>query len=89
MPISRTLSWKGRSDFSGKSCRLRNQSFPAAIPKTAFGDIVEEQVSSFSVFRLEEMVVSITKELSMITCIGALLSGIIGLFQGFVTVLIG
>ncbi|MGE8020283.1 hypothetical protein ACQKOM_15415 [Peribacillus frigoritolerans] len=40
-------------------------------------------------FRLEEMVVSITKELSMITCIGALLSGIIGLFQGFVTVLIG
>ncbi|UYZ00051.1 DUF445 family protein [Peribacillus frigoritolerans] len=40
--------------------------------------------------RLEEMVVSITKkELSMITYLGALLGGIIGLFQGFVTVLIG
>ncbi|WP_411739635.1 DUF445 family protein [Peribacillus sp. S4] len=53
-------------------------------------DIVEEQVSTFSVSCLEEMVVSITKkELSMITCIGALLGGIIGLFQGFVTVLIG
>ncbi|QNK50630.1 DUF445 family protein [Brevibacterium sp. PAMC23299] len=50
---------------------------------------MEEQVSSFSVSCLEEMVVSITKELSMITCIGALLGGIIALFQGFVTVLIG
>ncbi|MCK1984415.1 hypothetical protein MPH56_12245 [Peribacillus simplex] len=36
------------------------------------------------------MVVSITKkELSKITCLGALLGGIIGLFKGFVTVLIG
>ncbi|WP_350494604.1 hypothetical protein [Peribacillus frigoritolerans] len=34
-------------------------------------DIVEEQVSSFFVSRLEEMVVSITKkELSMITYLG-------------------
>ncbi|MFE4703672.1 hypothetical protein [Peribacillus simplex] len=40
--------------------------------------------------RLEKMVVYITNtNLSMITYLGALLGGIIGLFQGFVTVLIG
>ncbi|WP_081395556.1 DUF445 family protein [Peribacillus simplex] len=60
------------------------------MPKTAFGDNVEEQVSSFSVSRLEEMVDYITNEkLSVITYLGALLGGINGLFQGFVIVLIG
>ncbi|TFH61045.1 DUF445 family protein [Peribacillus frigoritolerans] len=64
--------------------------FQPLFQKLHLDDIVEEQVSSFSVSRLEEMVVSITKkELSMITYLGALLGGIIGLFQGFVTVLIG
>ncbi|MEI2470071.1 DUF445 family protein [Peribacillus frigoritolerans] len=63
--------------------------FQPLFQKLHLDDIVEEQVSSFSVSRQEDMVVSITKELSMITCIGALLGGIIGLFQGFVTVLIG
>ncbi|MGE1100497.1 DUF445 family protein [Peribacillus simplex] len=81
---------KRASRPSWKRCRVLNHSFSAAIPKTAFGDIVEEQVSSFSVSRLEEMVVYITNtKLSMITYLGALLGGIIGLFQGFVTVLIG
>ncbi|SIQ94420.1 Protein of unknown function [Peribacillus simplex] len=51
---------------------------------------MEEQVSSFSVSRLEEMVDYITNEkLSVITYLGALLGGINGLFQGFVIVLIG
>ncbi|UII56857.1 DUF445 family protein [Cytobacillus spongiae] len=46
-------------------------------------DIVREQVESFSVERLEEMVLSITKsELKMITYLGALLGGMIGLAQG-------
>ncbi|MED3888450.1 hypothetical protein P4601_00630 [Peribacillus frigoritolerans] len=45
--------------------------FQPLFQKLHLDDIVEEQVSSFSVSRLEEMVVSITKELSMITCIGA------------------
>ncbi|MGE7767964.1 DUF445 domain-containing protein [Peribacillus sp. NPDC096540] len=64
--------------------------FQPLFQKLHLDDIVEEQVASFSVSRLEEMVVSITKkELSMITYLGALLGGIIGLFQGFVTVLLG
>ncbi|MDP9742475.1 UNVERIFIED_ORG: hypothetical protein QFZ59_004305 [Bacillus sp. B2I3] len=47
--------------------------FQPLFQKLHLDDIVEEQVSSFSVSRLEEMVVSITKkELSMITYLGAL-----------------
>ncbi|WP_075981545.1 DUF445 domain-containing protein [Bacillus massilinigeriensis] len=48
-------------------------------------EIVKEQVESFSVERIEAMVLSITSsELKMITYLGALLGGIIGLFQGLI-----
>lgn len=81
---------KGVPIFVEKGAEYVINHFQPLFQKLHLDDIVEEQVSSFSVSRLEEMVVSITKkELSMITYLGALLGGIIGLFQGFVTVLIG
>lgn len=50
--------------------------------------IVTEQVESFSVERLEEMVLSISKrEFKMITYLGALLGGIIGFFQALIVLL--
>ncbi|WP_082234729.1 DUF445 domain-containing protein [Halobacillus massiliensis] len=46
-------------------------------------EIVQEEVESFDVGRLEEMVLGISRrEFKMITYLGALLGGIIGLFQG-------
>lgn len=48
-------------------------------------EVVREQVESFSVERIEEMVLLITRrELKMITYLGALLGGLIGLFQGII-----
>lgn len=48
-------------------------------------DIVREEVASFSVERLEEMILTISRrEFKMITYLGALLGGIIGLVQGCV-----
>ncbi|MEQ2529629.1 DUF445 family protein [Bacillaceae bacterium CLA-AA-H227] len=53
-------------------------------------DVVREQVESFSVQRIEEMVLMITsRELKMITYLGALLGGLIGLFQGIVMLFVG
>jgi uncharacterized membrane protein YheB (UPF0754 family) len=53
-------------------------------------EIVREQVQSFSVSRLEEMVLGISRrEFTMITYLGALLGGIIGGFQAIVVMLIG
>lgn len=53
-------------------------------------DVVREQVESFSVERLEEMVLLITRrELKMITYLGALLGGAIGLLQGIIVLIIG
>ena len=76
--------------FVEKAADYLVEHFQPLFKRLHLDKIVEEQVSSFSVSRLEEMVVSITKkELSMITYLGALLGGVIGLFQGFVTVLIG
>ncbi|OHR72082.1 hypothetical protein HMPREF3291_22695 [Bacillus sp. HMSC76G11] len=52
-------------------------------------EIVKEQVQSFSVSRLEEMVLGISRrEFTMITYLGALLGGIIGGFQAIVVMLI-
>ncbi|WP_010283545.1 DUF445 family protein [Bacillus timonensis] len=48
-------------------------------------EIVKDQVGTFSVERLEEMVLGISKrEFKMITYLGALLGGIIGIFQGII-----
>lgn len=51
-------------------------------------DIIREQIESFSLPRLEELVISIAKkELVMITYLGALLGGAIGLIQGIIVLL--
>lgn len=56
---------------------------PNIMEKLKLQEIVRDQVASFPVARLEEMVLSITKsELKMITYLGALLGGLIGVFQG-------
>ncbi|WP_080847527.1 DUF445 domain-containing protein [Cytobacillus gottheilii] len=58
------------------------------MERLRIADIVKEQVSGFSVARLEEMVFSIIKsELKMITYLGALLGGIIGIVQGIIALL--
>ncbi|MCJ8005891.1 DUF445 domain-containing protein [Lederbergia wuyishanensis] len=50
--------------------------------------IIREQIESFSLPRLEELVISIAKkELVMITYLGALLGGAIGLIQGIIVLL--
>jgi uncharacterized membrane protein YheB (UPF0754 family) len=52
-------------------------------------EIVKEEVERFDVKRLEEMVLGISKrELKMITYLGALLGGLIGLIQGIVVMLL-
>ncbi|RSK26296.1 DUF445 family protein [Bacillus sp. HMF5848] len=53
-------------------------------------DIVKQQVESFSVSRLEDMVLSISRrEFKMITWLGALLGGLIGFVQGVIVMLLG
>ncbi|MBU8880034.1 DUF445 family protein [Bacillus sp. FJAT-29790] len=57
------------------------------MEKLRLQEIVRQQVETFSVVRLEEMILSIVNsELKMITFLGALLGGIIGLFQGFIAI---
>jgi uncharacterized membrane protein YheB (UPF0754 family) len=53
------------------------------LEKLHLQHIVQAQVETFSVARLEELILGISKrEFKMITYLGALLGGIIGLFQG-------
>ncbi|MCM2606480.1 DUF445 family protein [Rossellomorea marisflavi] len=60
------------------------------MEKMNLQEIVQEQVSSFSVGRLEELVLGISKrEFKMITYLGALLGGIIGIIQGIFALMIG
>jgi uncharacterized membrane protein YheB (UPF0754 family) len=60
------------------------------LQKLRVEDMVHDQVEGFSVSRLEDMVLSISKkEFKMITYLGALLGGMIGFFQGILVWLIG
>ncbi|WP_078381577.1 DUF445 domain-containing protein [Sutcliffiella halmapala] len=53
------------------------------LEKLQLEDVIREQVETFSLQQLEEMVLSVSrKELKMITYLGALLGGMIGLLQG-------
>lgn len=57
------------------------------LKKLRLEEVVKEQVEQFSVERLEEMVLSISrKEFKLITYLGALLGGFIGLFQGLIVI---
>ncbi|MDZ5713090.1 DUF445 domain-containing protein [Jeotgalibacillus haloalkalitolerans] len=60
------------------------------LAKMKLQEIVREQVDSFEVSRLEELVLGISKrEFKMITYLGALLGGLIGLIQGAFVLLTG
>ncbi|WP_041088683.1 DUF445 domain-containing protein [Jeotgalibacillus soli] len=53
-------------------------------------DLVREQVDSFEVARIEDLMLGISRrEFKMITYLGALLGGIIGFFQGILVLFIG
>lgn len=59
------------------------------MDKLHISEIVTNEVDSFSVQRLEEMVLMIAKrELEMITYLGAILGGIIGFFQGIIATIL-
>lgn len=58
------------------------------IDKLQVKEMVKSEVETFSTERLEELILGISKrEFKMITYLGALLGGIIGLFQGIIVML--
>ncbi|RHW43115.1 DUF445 family protein [Neobacillus notoginsengisoli] len=58
------------------------------MEKLRLQELVSDQVATFSLERLEDMVLGITRsELKMITYLGALLGGMIGIFQGIFAIL--
>lgn len=59
------------------------------MEKLNIQELVREQVDTFSLERIEEMVIGISKrEFGMITYLGAVLGGIIGVVQGIIALLI-
>ncbi|TDL35405.1 DUF445 family protein [Jeotgalibacillus sp. S-D1] len=59
------------------------------LSKMQLQEIVREQVDSFEVSRLEDLILGISRrEFKMITYLGAVLGGIIGLFQGLIVLLL-
>jgi uncharacterized membrane protein YheB (UPF0754 family) len=66
-----------------KGSQLIHEKLEILLAKLELQDVVKNQVESFSLLQLEEMVLSVSKkELKMITYLGAILGGMIGLLQG-------
>ncbi len=67
-----------------------SQNLQPLMEQLHLADVVKSQVETFSVGRLEEMVLSISRrEFKMITYLGAVLGGLIGLIQGIIITLMG
>ena len=72
-----------------KLCEWSSTKVETIMEKLKLADIVREHVERFPIERLEQMLLSIiSSELKMITYLGALLGGMIGVFQGLIAVLL-
>lgn len=95
-PLSElTIAYRGKviDEMAPKSVEFLgswlSRRIDVLMERLHLAEIVRQQVETFSVERLEEMVLSITRsELKMITYLGALLGGLIGLFQGILVIFI-
>lgn len=72
-----------------KSLRWITNNIDQLFERIQLADIVEKEVATFPTERIENLVLSITQsELKMITYLGALLGGMIGIIQGLLLIVL-
>lgn len=72
-----------------KALHFISKNVPLIIRKLQMADLVRQEVESFPIERLEGLILGITaREFSMITYLGALLGGLIGIVQGVIVLLV-
>ncbi|WP_002150302.1 DUF445 domain-containing protein [Bacillus cereus] len=82
-PVRETIIEKWVPDLMQKGLQWGTENVGSILKNLHLAEIVQQEVSTFSTERLEDLVLSITKnELKMITYLGALLGGTIGFIQG-------
>ncbi|OPA11847.1 DUF445 domain-containing protein [Bacillus cereus] len=82
-PVRETIIEKVVPSAVKKGLKWGTENVESILNNLRLAEIVQQEVSTFSTERLEDLVLSITKnELKMITYLGALLGGMIGLVQG-------
>ncbi|EMI9090412.1 DUF445 domain-containing protein [Bacillus sp. AW] len=82
-PVRETIMEKVVPTAVTKGLKWGAENVASILNNLHLAEIVQQEVSTFSTERLEVLVLSITKnELKMITYLGALLGGMIGLVQG-------
>lgn len=82
-PVRETIVEKVVPSLMQKGLKWGTENVGDILKNLHLAEIVQQEVSTFSTERLEDLVLSITKnELKMITYLGALLGGTIGFIQG-------
>lgn len=82
-PVRETIMEKVVPGVVTKGLKWGTENVESILNNLHLAEIVQQEVSTFSTERLEDLVLSITKnELKMITYLGALLGGMIGIVQG-------
>ncbi|QWU43779.1 DUF445 domain-containing protein [Bacillus sp. NP247] len=82
-PVRETIIEKLVPGLMQKGLQWGTENVGSILKNLHLAEIVQQEVSTFSTERLEDLVLSITKnELKMITYLGALLGGTIGFMQG-------
>ena len=84
-PYQQTIKEKTIPNMIKATGTFLAESVDEILQKLQVSTIVRDQVASFSLQRLEQMILDISKrELKMITYLGALLGGLIGIVQGII-----
>ncbi|MFC7372882.1 DUF445 domain-containing protein [Fictibacillus iocasae] len=88
-PIEETLTEKMVPKAVALGMQLVTERLELLLSKINLAKIVEEQVETFSLERLEAIIIAIANsELKMITWLGALLGGLIGVVQGLLVLVL-
>ncbi|SIS47326.1 DUF445 domain-containing protein [Salimicrobium flavidum] len=89
-PIRERVVGDGVAFMVPKAIDFLSAQMESVIKHLHLSDIVKEQVEAFEVARLEDLVLGISRrEFKMITYLGAMLGGFVGLLQSGIVLLIG
>lgn len=89
-PFATTIKQKVVPDVVNAIFKKMVKNIPEAFKHLEMEKMVEKQVAAFPTERIEQIILSISrKEFKLITYLGALLGGIIGLIQGLLFILVG
>ena len=82
------MEGKGTERFIDYMIQKVGDNISLILERMKLAELIKEQIDRFELSYLEKLVIDSNKELKLITLLGLVLGGIIGLFQGIIAIFV-